>query len=483
MKFEIFDKKIEDIEADFEVVFVKDKNLLHKWIKDRESLSLLKFKGESEQVATVIENRRIYISIDSFDHEELRLATAKAIKVLKKLEIKSIKIGSYSCGESANIRAIAEGFILGNYEYDRYKTKKSETSIETILISLEDYSDKNCEISKCKDALNSAEIIAESVNFVRDIVNTPPDDATPIKLAEIAQNLANETSMECRVEDESYLEKEGMGAFLAVSRASVHPPRLIHLTHKHPEAKARITLVGKGLTYDSGGLSLKPADYMATMKADKGGGSAVIGIMRAINKLNLPLEVHGIIGATENMIGGNAYKPDDVLVAKNGKTIEIKNTDAEGRLVLADCLCYAQDLEPDYIIDMATLTGACVVALGEYSYGIMGNNDELKHSMFEASKACGELSCEMHFNRFLKKLLKTEVADICNISNTRYGGALTAGIFLSEFIKEENRDKWLHLDIAGPAFVEKEWGYNPYGASGAGVRSVVEWLSNLSKES
>jgi len=257
---------------------------------------------------------------------------------------------------------------------------------------------------------------------------------------------------------------------------------VIHLTHKPKNAKLKVTLVGKGLTYDSGGLSLKPADYMVNMKSDKSGGSAVIGIMKAVAELDLPIEVHGFVGAVENMIGGDAYKPDDVLVAKNGKTIEIRNTDAEGRLVLADTLCYAQqEVKADYIFDFATLTGASVVAVGHYTSSIMGHNKEVQKLVVDSAHNAGELATALDFNPYLKKTIKSEIADICNISNTRYGGAITAGMFLSEFIDKKNKEKWAHIDIAGPAFVEHTWGENPHGASGAGVRLMVKLLENLTK--
>ena len=229
----------------------------------------------------------------------------------------------------------------------------------------------------------------------------------------------------------------------------------------------------------SGSLSFAIA---LTMKADKSGGCAVLGIISAIAKLRLPLEVHGIIGAVENMIGGNAYKPDDILSSREGKSIEVRNTDAEGRLVLIDCLSYAQDLKPDYLIDIATLTGACVVGLGEYTFGIMGHNEELKSAFEREALQSGELVAKLPFNSHIRKLIDSKIADICNVSSTRYGGAISAGMFLGEFIRKENEDKWLHLDIAGPAYVEKEWDINPYGASGAGVRACVEFAISLCEE-
>lgn len=339
-----------------------------------------------------------------------------------------------------------------------------------------------CKVSKeLEEILEQSTHIANSVNKVRNFVNTTPQDFYPEIMAKEAKKVAKENDIICKIQGEEFLEKNGMNAMLSVARASVHEPKLIHMAYKPKDPVRKVVLVGKGLTYDSGGLSLKPADFMVTMKSDKSGGCAVIGILNAVAKLNLPIEVHGIIGAVENMIGGDAYKPDDVLVAKNGKTIEVRNTDAEGRLVLADCLCYAQDKikDFDYIFDYATLTGACVVGVGEYTTGIMGNNTVLKRDAVCNALSSGEYATTLPFNRFLRKTIKSEIADICNIANTRYGGAITAGLFLDNFIYDENKDKWLHFDIAGPAFVEKAWGYNPHGASGAGVRMTVEFLKNL----
>ncbi len=482
MNIEISNKPLSGIKADCEVVFVVNKNFKHKWVADKETLESLNFKGEGDECVLLAEAKKIYASIESLNRDEIRTASAKAIRAAKKTKFKSLKVGLYfeKGKEGESLSALAEGFWLGLYAHETYKSKKSEHKIEKIIISTEEYADKKEDIKKLESALNEAKSIAEAINMTREVVNTPPDDMTPIKLAHEAKSIAEKHKMECGVYDEKFLEKNGMNAFRAVSRASAHPPRLIHMIHKPKKPKAKIALVGKGLTYDSGGLSLKPSDYMVTMKADKGGGSAVLGIMRVIGELNLPFEVHGVIGATENMIGGNAYKPDDVLVAKNKKTIEVRNTDAEGRLVLADCLCYIQELgEFDYIIDLATLTGACVVALGEYTFGVMGFNDKLKKSILEASKNSGELSAELPFNKHLKKLLKSDVADMTNACSTRYGGAITAGLFLAEFIEDKNRDKWVHLDIAGPAFVEKEWGYHPAGASGVGIKTVIEWMKSL----
>ena len=319
--------------------------------------------------------------------------------------------------------------------------------------------------------------------MVRNIINTPPEDYFPDTMANDAKNIASENGLQCIIQGEEYLLKNGMNAMYNVGRASRHESKLIHLSYKPKEPKGKIVLVGKGLTYDSGGLSLKVGGSMVSMKCDKGGGSAVLGIMNTLKALNFDYEVHGIIGAVENMIGGDAYKPDDVLVAKNGKTIEVRNTDAEGRLVLADCLCYAQDeiKDIDYIFDYATLTGAVVVALGNQMIGTMGHNDKLKDKMQKAANTSGELIGVLPFNRYLPKELKSSIADLVNSTNTRAAGSITAGLFLDNFIKKENKKKWLHLDIAGAAYTESPWGYNSFGATGAGVRLTLDFIRNLDK--
>lgn len=483
MQIALLNKKINEAIVDAKIVFVINKDLNHASIADKETLELLGFKGESEETLFVPSSKTIYVGCDSLDADEIRLAASKALECIKKTNLKSLAIGTYSndC-PGVNIKALVEGFILGSYTFDTYKSKKEPSKLEKIIICLDDYSRVDVSLETATKALRSATAVAEATNFAKEIVNATPQDMTPMALADVAQTLTSIPNVSCKVMDENFLKAQGMNAFLAVNRASVHPPRLIHLTYKPKEVKKRFVYVGKGLTYDSGGLSLKPSEHMVTMKADKSGAAAVMAILKGAATLELPYEIHAIIGATENMIGGDAYKPDDVLVAKNGKTIEVRNTDAEGRLVLADCLCYAQELKPDLLVDMATLTGACVVALGEYTTGIMGHNSELKHSMRKASDKSGELSGVLPFNKYLKKLLKSSVADMSNISSSRYGGAITAALFLDNFIEEENKDKWLHLDIAGPAYLEKAWGYNQFGATGAGVRMNLYWMIEENKK-
>ena len=480
MNIQISNKKIKDTKADLELVFVVAKDLKHRWVRDRESLTKMGFGGKSGESVLLIEKNRLYIGVESMAHTDVRIACAEAVRLLADKKIKALKIGTYfdkSLFKGA--RAMVEGFILGDYQFLKYKSKAKKQILNKIIICQDDYKNRKIDLDITKQALREGKIISENVNFVRDTVNQTPEDVTPLTMSKTAREIAESSSLSVKIYGEKYLKDKRMGAFLAVSKASPYPPQLIHLIHKPKNAKQKIVLVGKGLTYDTGGLSLKPSDSMLTMKMDKAGGCAVLGIMKAIAELSLPIEVHGIVGAVENAIGQHAYKPDDVLTAKNGKTIEVKNTDAEGRLVLADCLCYAQDLKPDYILDIATLTGACVVALGEYTIGVMGHNEKLKSKIMESGNNSGELTGNLPFNRYLPSLLKSQVADISNVSSGKWGGAITAGLFLSEFILEKNKDKWVHLDIAGPAFASKSWGENPVGASGASVRMILDYLQTI----
>jgi leucyl aminopeptidase len=487
MNFELTITPTADIQADIEIIIVVAKELDHHFVQDRAILEKLGFQGEQDETALLVEQNRVYVGIEKLASIHIRTAVATAIRKIKNIKsYQHLKIASYMNHQkcTAALKATVEGVILGAYQFDRYKSKKSPHNIEKVTISLEDYSGFDLDIQKCATAMTSAQILAEATNFTRDIVNTSPDDCYPKVMAKIAKKMAKEGTLECKILKPKELKKEKMQTLLAVARASRHRPRVIHLSHKPQNPKAVISLVGKGLTYDSGGLSLKPSDFMVTMKSDKSGGSAVLGIMKAVSEMNLPIEVHGFVGAVENMIGGDAYKPDDVLVAKNGTTIEIRNTDAEGRLVLADTLCYAQqEVKADYLFDFATLTGASMVGVGHYTSSIMGNNPEVVQELIKGANIAGEFATQLDFNRYLKKTIKSEIADICNISNTRYGGAITAGLFLEAFIDEDHKDKWAHIDIAGPAFVEHAWGENPHGASGAGVRMMIKFLEKLSKES
>lgn len=477
MTFSIKEAHLYDVHADITVVFALSADEhLHEGI-----LNELGFKASQDETCYLSEFKTLYIGVEANEHDLFRSAAATAVKALSKYKYKSLKLAQYDINNADSIfSALVEGFLLGEYTFDTYKSEKTTSTLTEVIFSSRNIEDEASDILILNEALNRAQITASATNFTRDLINTTPDEMYPETLAQIAKELANTNEMECQVLGEDDLEEEKMNAMLSVGRASRHDSQLIHLSYTPKDPIATISLIGKGLTYDSGGLSLKPANAMVSMKLDKSGGCAVLGIMKAVSELKLPVEVHGIIGAVENMIGGDAYKPDDVLTAKNGKTIEVRNTDAEGRLVLADCLSYAQEkIKADYIFDYATLTGACVVALGQYTTGIMGHSTTLQNSISHSAENTGELVGVLPFNRYLKKQLKSEVADISNISNKPYGGAITAAQFLDHFIEEENKEKWVHFDIAGPAYVESSWGYNPYGGSGAGVRLTLDWLSKL----
>ncbi len=471
MKINLLEKKISEVNSDIEILIVNS----IEGLNEKEILENLNFNAKDESVIFLSESKKIFVGCESNDYDGIAIAIATAIKKFNSTKFKSAMIKADEIILKQNLKALVEGASLGSYTFDKYKSKKAKKIKQKLNICLEEVS-KDLE----KTFKESIEI-AKAVNKTRDMVNTIPADFYPKVMAKEAKKIAKKSNLKYVVYGEDYLEEQGMNSMNSVGRASIHESKLIHLTYKPKNAKKKIVLIGKGLTYDSGGLSLKPADFMVTMKSDKSGGCAVLGIMSVISKLGLDIEVHGIVGAVENMIGGDAFKPDDVLKAKNGKTIEVRNTDAEGRLVLADCLCYAQDeiKDIDYIFDYATLTGACVVGVGEYTTGIMGNNEKLKEEVVSKAIASGEYAASLPFNRYLKKTIKSEIADISNIASTRYGGAITAGMFLDNFIYDENKEKWIHFDIAGPAYVEKAWGYNPCGGSGAGVRMTLEFLKNL----
>jgi len=483
MNFNITTEALSEVKSDLEIILVIEKDLKHKFVQDKKLLKKAGFSGAQDEMCLLVEKNRLYVGADTLKGVGVRSALATALRsLIGKKAYKTVKIATYLSHPrcSASLRASVEGVVLGAYTFNTYKSKKVKSHVKNIEISLEGYNTHELSMETAVRAVHNGEISANATNFTRDIVNTTPDDCYPEIMANVAEALAKNSNLKCKILKPKALRKEKMETLLAVARASRHKPRVIHLAHKPKNPVAVISLVGKGLTYDSGGLSLKPADYMVTMKSDKSGGSAVLGIMKAISEMDLPIEVHGFVGAVENMIGGDAYKPDDVLTAKNGKTIEIRNTDAEGRLVLADTLCYAQqEVKADYLFDFATLTGACVVGVGHYTSGVMGNADEPKDLVVKMATQAGELASTLDFNRHLKKTIKSEIADVCNVSNTRYGGAITAGQFLSEFIDDDHKDKWAHIDIAGPAFVEHAWAENPHGASGAGVRMMIRLIEKL----
>ena len=331
---------------------------------------------------------------------------------------------------------------------------------------------------KAVAAVEAGVVLAESVTLVRDLVNAPPNDLTPVALANEAKRVSELHGITYRQWDKKGLEKLGMQLFLAVNRGSAEEPRMVHMTYKpegvsHPK---RVVFVGKGLTFDSGGLCIKTAAGMIDMKCDMAGAATTIGIILAAARLKLPIEVHGLFGATENMTGSSAYRPGDVFTSYEGKTVEIINTDAEGRLVLADVLSYAaKTIEPDYLIDHATLTGACLVALGQWTSGLFSTDDELAGAYYAAAQREGESYWRLPLNDDLRESLRSEIADLKHTGD-RFGGTITAALFLREFV---GKTKWMHLDIAGPAFLDRAHGVFPKGGTGFGVATGVRFLETL----
>lgn len=393
---------------------------------------------------------------DEFCPNKLREAVAKAIKKAMQMEAKKV-----SFALDGILFDYSEQFTLGafiaDYKFDKYKSEKKNNHVEEVYVQAN------------PDLVKKAEKIAAAMTFARNLANEPAQFATPTELANIAQDFAG---LETKIYDKEECEKMGMGAFLAVGQGSEQEPKFIHMKYTCDNPKKRIAIIGKGICFDSGGLDIKPASSMLTMKDDMSGAACVLGIMSIIREFNPQVEVHGIIAACENMPSGKAYKPGDIVTAKNGKTIEIDNTDAEGRLTLADALCYACELGVDEVIDIATLTGACVVALGTHAAGIMGNDGTLVENIIDAGADYGEFIWELPTWDEYFDSLKSEIADMKN-SGARWGGASAAGVFLKKFVKDV---KWAHIDIAGTAYLEKPQKELIAGASGAGVRTLLNYI-------
>ncbi len=386
---------------------------------------------------------------------KLREAVAKAIKKAMQMEAKTVAF-SLDGIEFDYSEQFAMGAFIADYTFDKYKSEKKDNKVKEVYVQAN------------QDLVNKAEKMASAMAFTRNLANEPAQYATPSELAAIACDLGLET----KIYDKEECEKMGMGAFLAVARGSIQEPKFIHMKYSVANPKKKIAIIGKGITFDSGGLDIKPPSSMLTMKDDMSGAACVLGIMSILKEFNPQVEVHGIIAACENMPGSSAYKPGDILTAKNGKTIEVDNTDAEGRLTLADALCYACELGVDEVIDIATLTGACMVALGSNAAGIMGNDDSMINELITTAEKSGERYWKLPLWEEYFDSLKSDIADMKN-TGSRWGGASTAGVFLQKFVKDV---KWAHIDIAGVAFLEKPQKELIKGASGAGVRTLLNYI-------
>ncbi|MEG1913218.1 MAG: leucyl aminopeptidase [Cloacibacillus sp.] len=402
--------------------------------------------------------------------ERIREAAFKIARAAAEKGISAFSVTMPKASCPARSRAAAEGAALASSRFVKYKAKDEKdkfTEASDIIF-----------IDADAAALEEGRSIAGAQLFARALANEPGNAVNPVTLAERAAALAQKHGMSCEIWDEERIQKAKMGLFYAVGRGSKNPPRFVVLSYE-PEgaAKGHVALVGKGITFDSGGLDIKPADFMTTMKGDKTGACVVLGAIGAVAEMKLPWKVTAIIAAAENMPGGDAYRPDDILTSRNGKTVEINNTDAEGRLTLADALAYATELAPDMIIDIATLTGACAVALGATTAGLFTNNDAFGDKLLAASAASGERFWKMPMNDpSLRKQLKSPFADLVNCGS-RYGGAITAAMFLEAFVSKDI--PWAHLDIAAADFVKKPYSYYVDGASGFGARTLVRLIKEL----
>ena len=395
------------------------------------------------------------------DVEALRRAAGVALRALAGTGKVALALPAADADQTS---AVAIGALLGNYSYLRYRTgeEKKGPAEEIIVTGGGD-----------EGALRRAEVVAGSVNLVRDLVNTPPSDLNPEDFADVAQRVAADEGLDAEVLDEKALVEGGYGGISGVGQGSVNPPALVRLAYSHPEATKTVVFVGKGITFDTGGLSLKPASAMDWMKSDMGGAGAVLGALRSIARLKPAVNVIGYMAMAENMPSGTAQRPSDVISIYGGRTVEVLNTDAEGRLVMADALVRAGEDAPDLIVDIATLTGAQLVALGTRTAGVMANDDDVRAKVVAAADRVGEASWGMPLPEELRKGLDSSVADIANISGDRWGGMLTAGVFLKEFVP--NGVRWAHLDIAGPSFNQGEpFGYTPKGGTGSATRWLVQ---------
>ncbi|MDR1472007.1 MAG: leucyl aminopeptidase [Synergistaceae bacterium] len=404
--------------------------------------------------------------------DDRRLAAYQIVRAAAERGASSVSLAIPGAGGRAVSRAIGEGTALAGYRFEKYHSRDEDDRFAA--------PERVSVLEGNLGGLNEGFTIADSQCYARDIANEPGNVINPETFERVARDLAGECGFKITVLDAGALASRGMNALLSVGKGSSTQPRLIHIEYV-PDAEPieTIALVGKGITFDSGGLSIKPSDSMVTMKGDKTGACAVLGAARAARRLELPVKLHVIVGAAENMPGGSSYRPDDVIRAYNGKTIEVNNTDAEGRLTLADALAYASERKPDRVIDIATLTGACAVALGETTAGLFTNDDAFGDEFLAASSESGERFWKLPMNDpNLRNKIKSPIADLIN-SAGRYGGAITAAMFLESFVGQGI--PWIHLDIAATDFAKEPYSYYVKGATAYGTRAIAAYLLGVAE--
>jgi leucyl aminopeptidase len=415
---------------------------------------------------------------DKLDAEGLRRAAAAVVRQGRGARKAVTTLAQALPGDpEAAVQALTEGALLAAYRFDKYKQAKANGSTPPAeLASLALVPGGSGGRAGLDRALAAGQVRAAATNLARDLSNEPANALHPADLAAAARKLLAGKGVTVKVKDEKALAAEGFGGIIGVGQGAEHPPRLIELRYAPKGAVAQVVLVGKGITFDSGGLSLKPADSMKTMKTDMSGAAAVLAAMSALADLDVKVAVTGYLASAENMPSGAAIRPGDVLTMKNGKTVEVLNTDAEGRLVMADALALGAAAKPDAIVDVATLTGACAVALGNRYTGLMANDDGLAAELLDAAAEAGEPTWRLPLPPEYRKDIESDLADLKNVGD-RYGGALFAGLFLEEFVDSR---PWVHLDIAGPARAESEDGYLGKGSTGVTVRTLLTWLERRS---
>ncbi|HJJ22851.1 MAG TPA: leucyl aminopeptidase [Nitrosopumilus sp.] len=413
---------------------------------------------------------------ENLTKDTIRFVSGKIAQKARELKLKEFSIitpPNFVFDQISSVSQIVEGSKMALYKFDKFKAEKANNSPDlTIIVS---------KSNKISQIIKTSEIVAEGVIFTKSIANLPPNECTPTTLANFAKTISKKNKIKCNIISKLELKKRGFGGITAVGKGSKNEPKLIILEHNRgPRNEKPIVLVGKAVTFDTGGISLKPGDKMDEMKFDKCGGCTVLGIMKAVSELKLPINVIGIVPSVENMPGGESYRPGDIIKLYNGKTAEILNTDAEGRLILADALAYGEkQYSPKAIIDFATLTGACIIALGTNIAGIVSNNEKLTKKINESSKRTTEEVWELPLNQDFMDMIKSDVADMKNVGIGRAAGTITAAAFLRNAIENT---PWIHIDIAGVAWTQiatKEKAYNPKGATGFGVRLILDYLQNL----
>lgn len=440
----------------------------------REAVALDRFEGKPDALLQVYTHGRlpaarvVLVGTGGQDPTEAaRRAAACAARHAQALRARRLALWPGVLPASPEVAAaLAEGALLGAYRYTRHKSTDQGPGLEAVEV---------VGVRGAAAAVRRAQILAEATSFARDLVNGPPNEITPVYLADTARGMARQLGLGVKVFGPGQLRRMGAGGILAVGAGSRQPPQMIVVDYRPPRARRTYVLAGKGVTFDAGGLDIKSHEGMETMKADMAGAAAVLACLRALPSLGVPHRVVGVVGAVENLLGEAAFKPGDVVRTLDGQTVEITNTDAEGRVVLADCLAYARRYRPDAVVDLATLTGAAMVALGYHAAAVLGNDPDLVRSLVEAGRRAGERLWELPLYEEFVESMRGEVADWKN-SGGRYGGAQKGAAFLRAFVGPH---PWAHLDIAGVAFLDKPEGQAPHlpkGATGFGVRTLLRWL-------